>query len=200
VLTFSIHESGRYLFPGTGEVAELGAAGGYGYSVNAPMEPFTQDDSWLAAVEAVVPPLAEAFQPTFIVSQHGCDGHAWDPLTHLSITTRAMAAQARLVHELAHRYCDGRWLGSGGGGYDFRRVVPRMYALVYAEMSGRSLPPELPSTWRERWASASPEPLPTSFVDPPGDFPPTPRAAEIRTRNATTVRHLQESVPLLQGL
>jgi acetoin utilization protein AcuC len=47
VLTLSLHESGRYLFPGTGFVDELGEGEGYGYSLNVPMEPFTEDDSWL---------------------------------------------------------------------------------------------------------------------------------------------------------
>jgi acetoin utilization protein AcuC len=199
VLTYSIHESGRYLFPGTGEVTELGAGAGYGYSVNTPMEPFTQDDSWLATVRLLVPELAETFQPDFIVSQHGCDGHAWDPLTHLGITTRAVAEQARLTHELAHRYCEGRWLATGGGGYDFRRVVPRMYALVFADMSGRALPPETPAAWRERWGTTAPEPLPRLYLDPEEEFPPTARAADIRSRNAQTASRAREAVlPILQ--
>jgi acetoin utilization protein AcuC len=194
VLTFSIHESGRYLFPGTGDVAELGEGDGRGYSVNAPMEPFTQDDSWLAAVYGLVPALAERFQPTFIVSQHGCDGHAWDPLTHLAITTRAIDAQARLVHALAHRYCEGRWIGSGGGGYDFRRIVPRMYGLVFSQMVNRPLPPEVPSAWRERWAGTGREPLPTAWVDPPEQFPPISEAPEIARRNAETVGRARAAV------
>lgn len=187
VLTFSIHESGHCLFPGTGAVEERGVGAGLGYSVNAPMEPLTQDESWLAAVRTIVPRLAERFQPEFIVSQHGCDGHAWDPLTHLGITTRAIAEQARLVHELAHRYCGGRWIATGGGGYDFRRVVPRMYALVFSEMSGRPLPAEVPASWRERWGSTGAEPLPTSFLDAPEAFPPPRGAEEIAQRNAETV-------------
>jgi acetoin utilization protein AcuC len=187
VLTFSIHESGHYLFPGTGAVEERGVGAGLGYSVNAPMEPLTQDESWLAAVRTIVPRLAERFEPDFIVSQHGCDGHAWDPLTHLGITTRAIAEQARLVHELAHHYCGGRWIATGGGGYDYRRVVPRMYALVYSEMAGRPLASEVPEAWRERWASTGPEPLPTHFLDDPADFPPPRGAEEIAGRNAETV-------------
>jgi acetoin utilization protein AcuC len=199
VLTFSIHESGRYLFPGSGDVAELGAGPGRGYSVNAPMEPLSQDDSWLAAVRSLVPALAEAFRPDFIVSQHGCDGHAWDPLTHLGITTRAIGEQARLVHELAHRYCGGRWIGSGGGGYDFRRVVPRMYALVFCQMANRPLPDEVPAAWRARWAGTGREPLPSAFLDDPADFPPPPQAAEIARRNAETVeRARQAALPLIQ--
>jgi acetoin utilization protein AcuC len=199
VLTFSIHESGRYLFPGSGEVVELGEGTGRGYSVNAPMEPLTQDESWLSAVHGLVPDLADAFQPDIIVSQHGCDGHAWDPLTHLGITTGAMAEQARLVHELAHRYCDGRWIGTGGGGYDYRRVVPRMYAIVFSQMADRPLPAELPAAWRQRWAASGRDSLPTAFLDSPADFPPPPHTPEIASRNAETVERARQAVlPLIQ--
>jgi acetoin utilization deacetylase AcuC-like enzyme len=194
VLTFSIHESGRYLFPGTGDVSELGEGRGRGYSVNTPMLPYTQDDAWLATVYGLVPALAEMFKPTFLVSQHGCDGHAWDPLTHLGITTRAIGAQARLAHGLAHSYCDGRWIGLGGGGYDFRRVVPRMYSLVFAQMVNRPLPPAVPAAWRERWASSSPDPLPTEFVDPVSDFPAAPQAEAILEANLETAERARQAV------
>jgi acetoin utilization protein AcuC len=194
VLTFSIHESGRYLFPGTGDVSEQGEGRGRGYAVNTPMLPFTQDDSWLATVYGLVPALAEMFKPTFLVSQHGCDGHAWDPLTHLGITTRAIGAQARLAHGLAHAYCEGRWIGLGGGGYDFRRVVPRMYSLVFSQMVNRPLPSEVPAAWRERWASNSPDPLPTEFVDPAIEFPPPPRAQAIQEANFETAERARQTL------
>jgi acetoin utilization protein AcuC len=194
VLTFSIHETGRHLFPGTGEVAETGAGPGQGFSVNSPMEPYTQDESWLGAVRALVPTLAERFEPDFIVSQHGCDSHAWDPLTHLGITTRAMAEQAGLVHRLAHTYAGGRWIALGGGGYDYRRVVPRMYALLLSQVVSRPLPERLPEPWRARWANSGSESLPTSFVDPAEVAPPGPRLAEIERRNQETVERALRGV------
>ena len=169
VLTFSIHESGRHLFPGTGFVHELGEGRGHGYSLNLPVEPFTDDAAWLGAVELVVPRIAESFRPDVIVSQHGCDSHAWDPLTHLHLSTRAYAAQARLVHELTHRLTGGRWVATGGGGYDWVRVVPRSWSFVWAEMSGRAVPEELPVDWLERWSSVAKAqgfwPLPRHFLD-----------------------------------
>ena len=42
-----------------------------------------------------------------------------------------MGAAARLVDEVAHRHAGGRWLATGGGGYDAYRVVPRAWALVW---------------------------------------------------------------------
>src|SRR5450756_1238639 len=83
VMTISFHESGRSLFPGTGSVSEMGEGIAAGTSVNVPLEPLTGPEAWLAAVRAVVPSLAAAFGPDLIVSQHGADGHVWDPLAHL---------------------------------------------------------------------------------------------------------------------
>src|SRR5713226_4459141 len=86
VMTISLHETGRYLFPGTGDVLEVGSGLGRGYSVNIPLEPFTEDDSYIEVIEALLYPLVTSFAPDVIISQHGCDTHAWDPLTHLKLT------------------------------------------------------------------------------------------------------------------
>lgn len=182
-LTFSIHESGRYLFPLTGFVDELGEGAGRGFSLNLPVEPYTEDDAWLAALELLLPPLAEWFAPDLIVSQHGCDSHAWDPLTHLNLSTRAYAAQAHLVHALAHQTAHGRWVATGGGGYDWVRVVPRSWAIIWAEMSARDLPELLPEGWKSRWAETARRrdfwPLPDRFLDNPEALPHSTHRLEI---------------------
>ncbi len=171
VLTVSFHESGRYLFPGTGFIGELGTGVAAGTMVNVPFEPMTGESAWLAAVEALVPILAGAFGPDLIVSQHGADSHAWDPLAHLRVTTTAMGAAARLVDEVAHRWADGAWLATGGGGYDAYRVVPRAWALTWLAGAHREPPSEIPSVWRERWDAEARRhgqaPLPDRFVDRP---------------------------------
>ena len=92
VLTVSTHERGDRLFPGTGFVAEMGEGAGRGYSVNLPLQPFTDDAVYLAAFEAVVPPLAGAFKPDALVIQLGIDSHRTDPLTHLALTVQGFAA------------------------------------------------------------------------------------------------------------
>lgn len=187
VMTFSIHETGRYLFPGTGHLLEMGQGAGRGFSVNIPVDAYTEDDSWLEALTSLLPSLAESFHPDLIISQHGCDTHEWDPLTHLSLTTRALAAEAKLLHDLAHEHCQGRWVALGGGGYEIYRVVPRAWALVWSELSGRPLPEYIPSAWLERWQPESAEPLPTTFLDHPADFPAKPRRAEIERSNRQLV-------------
>ncbi len=171
VLTLSFHESGRYLFPGTGGVGELGEGAAAGTSVNVPLEPETGEGAWLAAVQVLLPELAAAFGPDLIVSQHGADSHAWDPLAHLRVTTTAMGEAARLVDRVAHRYARGRWLATGGGGYDAYRVVPRSWSLVWLAGAHREVPSATPVEWRERWAAEGARygqaPLPATFEDAP---------------------------------
>jgi acetoin utilization deacetylase AcuC-like enzyme len=150
VCTVSLHETGRYLFPGSGEVHELGRPPGTGRSVNVPLEPRTGDDGVLAAFDAVVEPLAAAFRPDLLVTQNGCDGHADDPLSDLTMSLRGFRELARRLHRLAHRHCQGRWVATGGGGYDLDRVVPRAWALLWSELSGRRLPSRVTSGWLRR--------------------------------------------------
>jgi acetoin utilization deacetylase AcuC-like enzyme/GNAT superfamily N-acetyltransferase len=213
VMTISLHETGRYLFPGTGDVLELGHGLGRGYSVNVPLEPFTEDDSYIEAIEALLRPLAISFAPDVLVTQHGCDTHAWDPLTHLSLTMRGIQAQIRLAHELAHSYCQGRWLALGGGGYDLYRVVPRAWSMLWAEMSEQTLPDALPEAWIARWRQAweaveeqelaaqqvmgkadTPSIFPLRFQDNPGDFPAQPRRWSISSANRHTVSLLRHTL------
>ncbi len=171
VLTVSFHESGRYLFPGTGAAGDLGEGVAGGTMVNVPFEPFAGEQAWLPAVASLVPLLAAAFAPDLVVSQHGADSHAWDPLAHLRVTTTAMGEAARLVDRVAHRHAGGRWLATGGGGYDAYRVVPRTWALVWLAGAHRHAPTATPSDWRDRWASEGARyrqaPLPATFDDEP---------------------------------
>ncbi|MBA2381612.1 MAG: acetoin utilization protein AcuC, partial [Chloroflexi bacterium] len=153
VLTVSFHESGRYLFPGTGFADEVGEGPAAGTVVNVPLEPETGESAWLDVVRGSLPELAATFGPDVIVSQHGADSHAWDPLAHLRNTTTAMGEAARLVDAIAHREAGGRWLATGGGGYGVYDVVPRSWSLVWLAAAHREVPDRLPSEWRDRWAS-----------------------------------------------
>jgi acetoin utilization protein AcuC len=139
VLTISLHETGMTLFPGTGFMDELGEGAGYGYSVNFPFPPYTDDEPYIQAFAALVPPLVRRFAPDVVVSQLGCDTHWRDPLTHMNLTTRAYEAAVREIKALAPR-----WLALGGGGYDLS-VVPRAWTLAYGVMLGREFPDELPA-------------------------------------------------------
>ena len=181
VLTVSIHQSGYTLFPGTGFPEEMGGGAAVGTKVNLPLDPGTGELGWLPALELALPALAERFRPEVIVSQHGADSHAFDPLAQLHVTTTAMGSAARLVDSLAHQWAGGRWLATGGGGYDVYRVVPRAWAHVWLAAAHRDVPAETPADWRARWAADAERygqsPMPSTFDDPPNAGLPY-RAAE----------------------
>jgi acetoin utilization protein AcuC len=151
VLTVSIHESGRFLFPGTGFPDDVGGAGAEGYAVNIALPPGTSDSAWLRAFTAVVPPLLAEFKPDVLVSQQGCDSHVLDPLAHLGLTVDAQRTSYALLHQWAHEYAGGRWVALGGGGYELVEVVPRAWSHLIAEAAGSPVDPatETPDQWRE---------------------------------------------------
>lgn len=188
VCTFSIHETGRYLFPGTGNTNERGQGKGYGYSFNIPVDAFTEDESWLYAYETALREVTEFFKPDVILTQNGADSHYFDPLTHLSATMKIYEKIPKLAHELAHQYCNGKWIAVGGGGYDIWRVVPRAWSRVWMEMTDAShINGPLPLEWLERWQKEAPVTLPTTWEDPDGLYSPIPRKAEITEKNFQVV-------------
>ncbi len=147
VLTISIHESGRYLFPGTGFVDERGSGDAEGTKANVPLPPYTSDEGWLRALREVVPPLVRRFSPDVLVTQLGCDTHHTDPLAHLALTTSAYREAAKVLHRLAHDAAGGRWLATGGGGYQWARVVPRAWTIYFGEMAEHELADSIPERW-----------------------------------------------------
>jgi acetoin utilization protein AcuC len=202
VLTLSIHETGLSLFPGSGFVDERGGSGAAGTKVNVPLQAYSGDGSWLTAIEQAVPALAETFRPTFLVSQHGCDTHVYDPLAHLRLTTRSYRAATLLLDAVAHEYTAGRWVATGGGGYDAYRVVPRSWALVWLAQSHAEPPAETDSDWQDRWANEADRhdqgPPPSVFLDPIDLVKPEP--AEVTAANLrTTQRALSGALELLGG-
>ncbi len=197
VLTISLHQSGATLFPGTGFVDELGAGDAHGTSVNVPVPPFTDDASWLGAFRSVVPPLVEAWRPDVLVTQLGCDTHHTDPLAHVSLTTAAYRETAALLHDLAHRAAGGRWLATGGGGYQWARVVPRAWTLYFAEMAGAAadLPDDLPRAWLERARAQAGRQLPERLSESA-----VTAAADVADAVARVVDDVIQTVFPLHGL
>ncbi len=151
VLTISLHEHPMTLFPGTGLPQDTGGPGAEGSAVNVALRAGTGDAGWLRAFDAVVPPLLRVFHPDILVTQHGCDSHRLDPLAHLELSIDAQRAAHRQLHQLAHECADGRWLLTGGGGYDLVQVVPRTWTHLLAEAAGVPIDPTtvIPQRWRE---------------------------------------------------
>jgi acetoin utilization protein AcuC len=149
VLTISLHQDPRTLFPGTGLPSEIGRGAAAGTSVNVALPPGTDDSGWLRAFHAVVPGAVRAFGPDVLVTQCGCDTHRDDPLANLELSVDGQRAAIRELHALAHEVADGRWLALGGGGYGLVRCVPRTWTHLIAEASGRPVDPatQIPPAW-----------------------------------------------------
>jgi acetoin utilization protein AcuC len=151
VLTISLHETGQFLFPGTGFPADHGGPEAEGSAVNVALPPGTGDAGWRRAFHAVVPPLLREFRPEVLVTQHGCDSHADDPLADLMLSVDGQRATYLDLHDLAHEVAGGRWIATGGGGYAVSSVVPRAWTHLLAAVGGRpvDLATEVPGEWRE---------------------------------------------------
>lgn len=161
VLTISLHESGQFLFPGTGFVDETGAGEGEGCSVNVPLAPYTGDRTYAKVFDAVVPPLVRAFGPDVLFTQLGIDTHFRDPIAHLRLTVQGFAKTVARLSELA-REC-GKWVATGGGGYDLGAVA-RGWAMAFAAMSGVDIPDRIPASFTglpglSTFADPQPEPV-----------------------------------------
>ena len=165
VLTVSLHESGRTLFPGTGWPDETGTGDAVGTSVNVGLPPGTDDALWLRAFHAVVPPVLRAFAPEVLVTQHGCDTHALDPLAHLQMSVDGQRVAYAALHALAHELCGGRWVALGGGGYEPVQVVPRAWTHLLAEATGTRVDGATPGDWRAHASERGGELAPTSLTD-----------------------------------
>jgi acetoin utilization protein AcuC len=152
VLKISIHESGLYLFPGTGFIDELGQGSGRGYSVNIPMPMYSTDDAYCKAFEEIVPALFEWFRPEAVVAQLGVDTHYSDPLTSLNVTLAGYSHMVHRIKELTDQYAMGRLLALGGGGYSLE-VVPIAWAIVFQTMRGGDVPEFLPPCWMEMFTN-----------------------------------------------
>ncbi|MBH5316797.1 acetoin utilization protein AcuC [Paenibacillus sp. GSMTC-2017] len=191
VCTYSIHETGKYLFPGTGFAYEKGVDKGFGTSFNVPLEPYTEDESWLESFNVTIRKVIDSFKPDVIISQHGCDAHAYDPLSHIHCSMNIYKEIPAILHELAHTYTDGKWIALGGGGYDIWRVVPRAWSLVWLEMMDHPLassikgsePVPLPARWLEQWQPKSPNELPHNWLDADDDIVTIPRRDIISEQN-----------------
>ncbi len=191
VLTISSHERGDRLFPGTGFVEEMGEGAGLGYSVNLPLQPYTDDAVYEPAFEAVVPPLLRAFEPDVVVLQLGIDSHRTDPLTHLAWTVQGFTKIVTRLLELSPRV-----VALGGGGYDLPNVA-RAWTAAWAAMNGVELPAEIPRACHKDLAAHGLKSM--RLWDPPLELPADTRqwAEDYAMRQIKAIR---EHIFPLHGL
>lgn len=150
VLTISLHESGQYLFPGTGFPNEVGAGLGLGFALNFPLLPYTDPSSYIQVFDACVPDVLKCFKPQVLVVECGADAHTKDPLAHLQLSSHAFAELYARILALADKYADGRVLMHLGGGYDLD-VTARVWAMLALQVQGLNPPERVPQAWHTRW-------------------------------------------------
>jgi acetoin utilization protein AcuC len=194
VLTISLHESGKYLFPGTGFEDEIGEGAGRGYSVNVPLHPYTEDEVFTWAFRQIVPPLLKEFRPTVIVTQLGVDTFRTDPLSDLELTTTGFCSMLEVFRNL-----NVPWVALGGGGYDVPNV-PRAWTLAWGIMTDIPVPAKLPEEYLQ---TAIRRGYPNNTGGSVYDFPwrTEVQRRDIAWREAErVVAYLKDQVfPLVQG-
>jgi len=128
-LVISIHQSGYTIYPGTGFENEIGQGKGRGYTINVPVPPQTDDDLYLKAFRAIVPPAVTAFAPDVILAQLGADSLANDPLTNLCLTNNAIRSIAMEIRGLCSKI-----VAMGGGGYNLEKAT-RAWTIAWAVLN-----------------------------------------------------------------
>lgn len=189
VLTLSIHESGQWLFPGTGSVTDIGVNSGRGFAVNMPLPPSTGDEEYLRVFDSVVLPVVKEFQPDIMVTQLGVDSFETDPITHLSLTTNSFEKVMERFREM-----NIPWVALGGGGYDLGNVA-RTWTLAWAIMNDVTAPNLIPPDF----VRANGEIFRNGFLR---DIPITPyilRSEETETLKADIDYINNELLPLMRN-
>lgn len=143
VMTVSIHESGKTLYPGTGYVHEGGTP--VPHCVNIPLEAGTTGDVWLDAFRRGAIPRLRQFRPEAIVLQMGCDAHVTDPLGHLKVTVQEWLGAVELIRDFGVPIA-----ACGGGGYDLRNV-PRMWSSACMTLARQDYQDAIPKSMQQEF-------------------------------------------------
>ncbi len=129
VLIADVHEDGDYLYPGSGSADESGRGRARGTKRNVPMPPESGDREFMQVWGGIEEFLIE-HRPQLLLLQCGADGLAGDPLTHLRYSAAVHRHVTDRMCALAARFCDGRLLAMGGGGYDLGNLATAWTAVV----------------------------------------------------------------------
>jgi acetoin utilization protein AcuC len=199
VLTISVHQSGRTLFPGTGHVYEIGAGEGVGYSVNIPLLPGSGTKELTKVTEEIVIPLFESFKPDLLVTQMGVDAHYLDPLAHLAFTSHGYEFVINKMRKLSDDICDIGWLGVGGGGYHPPNVA-RLWTLFLSIMLDEKIPNEFPEEFVEECHGLGYSNLPEGIRDEVDVVQQYLSREEVELDSERVIRRVKETVFPYHGL
>ena len=191
VLTISLHESGRFLFPGTGFEHEIGEGKGKGYAVNLTFLPGVDNTIYEEGFSAIVPPLVKAYKPDFVFTQLGVDTFHNDPLAHGNLTTAGFTRVLEQLKELAPR-----WIATGGGGYNLANVA-RAWTLAWGVMNGVEIPDQLSESALSLLNKAGYNRA--TLRDPEINLPASHRA-RIRAELERSITYLRQNVFPVHGI
>jgi acetoin utilization protein AcuC len=193
VMTISFHESGEYLFPGTGWLYELGQGMGRSLKLNIPLEPFTEGKSYFEVMNKILEPALGWFKPDALIVQAGADAHFTDPLADLLLTTYDYERIFRKIIEYADTKCGGRALFTFGGGYSLTAAF-RIWTILYSILTNNDIPESIPEAWRKKWQKKLDKEIPKTIHDILPAFEKIPRKIEIEKHNMETARRLLDAV------
>lgn len=130
IMTISLHQCGKTLFPGTGFEDEIGKGPGTGYNINLPLPEGTYDDAYEQVFNEIVQPLISEFRADIYILELGMDGLSNDPLAQLNLTNNVYADILQSILDMGKPI-----LATGGGGYHMKNTA-RAWALVWSILSG----------------------------------------------------------------
>ncbi len=139
VMYLSIHQDGRTLYPGTGSINEMGEGEGVGYTVNIPLPPGSSDDAYAKAMADIVEPIAEQFDPEWILASVGFDALHDDPITGMDLSAQGFRDLFNSTIRLASSLCQGRCVVTLEGGYG--KILPDAALATLSAMAGVSYDP-----------------------------------------------------------
>ncbi len=199
VLTISVHQTGRTLFPGTGFVYESGGGEGTGYAVNIPLLPGASSPELIKSFDEIVVPLFESYRPDLLVTQMGVDGHHADPLANLAFTSHGYEYVVRRLKKMSDDICGLGWLALGGGGYNIVNVA-RLWTLFLALMQGEEKIDSIPEEFIEKCRQMGYTNCPTRIRDDRQVVEMYLERREIELDLERTIRRIKELVFPYHGL
>jgi acetoin utilization protein AcuC len=193
VMTISLHESGEYLFPGTGFIHELGQGMGRSLKLNIPLDPFTEGESYIEVMSGIIEPALKWFRPDALVVMVGADAHFSDPLADLMLTTLDYENIFKKILRYADNYSKGRVMFTLGGGYSLS-ATPRIWVILYLLLLNLEIPKKIPMNWIKKWEKAAGQRLPEFMHDTIPAFDPIERKSEIVKHNRDLIIRINDSV------
>jgi len=119
------------IFPGTGQVHEIGAGAGTGFTVNVPV-PAQTGDELVPALRQLVLPLATRFEPDVVFVSAGYDAHRLDPLGGLALSVEGLVGLIQIAQEVAGQHASGRLVATLEGGYHAEALAASVAATLHS--------------------------------------------------------------------